>query len=192
MATFRRADAEADALIAAVMAEQYPELTEAGVTVSSLFAHAPRNANGEPDGPALKHHGWPAMAVVKINSQRDRADGLADARISIDGDEWPNWGDDVRRAVIDHELCHLELRLDAENEDEHGNRPVKLDDCNRPMLKLREHDFEIGGFANIVARHGGIAPEMKAMREALKMVKTWAPDASLNGAAGSHHEGATR
>lgn len=170
MATYRKSDPEVSALVADVMQSTYPELAEHGVTVEVMDALAKRNAEtGEPDGPAITHQGWPAMAVVKVNSQRDRAAGLCDARITVDGDEWPRWTDAVRRAVIDHELQHLELRVDEDG-------AVLLDDCNRPRLRLRPHDFQLGGFSAIVSRHGENAPEFRSLESARKQLATWAPE----------------
>lgn len=165
MATFRKAEFDCASLVEEIVASTYPELKEHGVDIELLFAHAERNeTTGEPNGPALKHQGWPACAVVKVNSQRDRAAGLADVRITFDGDNWKEWTDQRKRAVIDHELCHLEFKLDDEG-------AVQLDDCNRPKLKLRPHDFQLGGFCAVVNRHGDQAVEAMGLRVALKQLE---------------------
>lgn len=136
-----------------VMSTNHPKLTEAGVTVSLLQAHGKRNAEGELTSPTLKSHGYPALALVKINNQRDRTDGLADATVIIDGDQFFDLSHEKQVAVLDHELEHLEVVYD-----EDGN--IQLDDCNRPKLKMRLHDLFVGGFKSIVLRHGENAVEI--------------------------------
>ncbi|TXH55560.1 MAG: hypothetical protein E6Q97_08545 [Desulfurellales bacterium] len=159
MATFRTAEKEWVDLLAEVMKQHHPDLVEAGVTVGLLFAHAPRNdATGEPQGPALKHNGYPALAVVKINSQRDRVEGKPDATITLDGDRWPDESRESRVALLDHELAHLVLVRDEDG-------GIKTDDCFRPRLKCREHDFQLGGFWDVVERHGKDAVESRAYQD---------------------------
>lgn len=153
MATYRKADSEADDIIRDLLIRHYPDLHEVGVTVSCLFAYAPRNEmTGEPTGPALKWAGMPAAAVIKINSLKDRVAGLADATITVDGDQWKDQSDVWKRALLHHELEHLELRLDDE-----GN--VQTDDAFRSKLKCRQHDFYCAGFWNIVEQYKEAALE---------------------------------
>jgi hypothetical protein len=153
MATFRKAD---DILpdVAAAMEKYRPDLVEAGVTVEVLTAHG--------DPPALKHHGYPAAAVIKVMSQPDRAAGSADVRLVIDAERWEEMNDARREALLDHELTHLELRRDQEGK-------VRTDDCGRPKLGTRPHDFEVGGFDEVVQRHRADAPESHSFYEAHKV-----------------------
>lgn len=159
MATYRKADSDALALIKELIGDNHPELVEAGVKVGARFAYAPRDDNtGEPKGPALKHHGYEAAAIVKIVSQKDRVMGFPDAVIDIDGLAWEqDWSDERKRAVLDHELTHLEVKRDDE-----GN--IQLDDCHRPKLKMRLHDWQLGGFESIAQRHKEQAIEVEAAR----------------------------
>ncbi len=134
-------------MVEEIMLSTHPHLRQVGVTVSCLFAYAPTHKEtGEPKGPALKHHGYPALAVVKVNSQRDRAEGKADCTITFDGLGWVSWHEAKRRAVVDHEISHLELML----EDEDNSASVKLDESLRPRLKILPHDVEMGFFNRIV------------------------------------------
>lgn len=57
----------------------------------------------------------------------------------------PNVSDLQRRALLDHELCHATVTLDA-----HGDPAV--DDCGRIVYRTRKHDLE--EFAEIAERHG--------------------------------------
>jgi len=128
------------------------ELIDAGVTVAYYFA---ANENG----PALNHNGWPAKAMVKITSLKDRVSGLSDARIWIDEQTWHDSDDIERQSLLAHELEHLELVRKKQD----GS--VKRDDCGRPVLKIRKHDFQIGGFHSIVRRYGSAAHEAMALVE---------------------------
>lgn len=154
MATYARADFSVEALGRDLMAQHCADLVAAGVTCGYLFAHAPRDSNtGEPKGDALKFQGYKAAGVVKITSQEARVAGHPDFIVKLDGDEWPDWSEETRMAVIHHELHHVELWLDDEGE-------IKLDECNRPKLKLQPHDWQLGGFARIAELYGPAAPEV--------------------------------
>jgi Putative phage metallopeptidase len=66
--------------------------------------------------------------------------------------------DAQRRALLDHELCHAGVRLDA-----HGD-PAK-DDRGRTIYRTRKHDIE--EFTGIVARHGCYKADLEAFAKAL-------------------------
>lgn len=147
MPTFRQADPDAVAILEDLMETVHKRLDTHGVTVGCLFAHAKIDEKtGMRKGPALKLHGYPALAIVKINSYRDRVEGKPDATVCVDGDDWGSWPVEKQRALLDHELTHLELVFD----DEGG---VKLDDACRPRLVMRPHDIVIGGFEEVIDRH---------------------------------------
>lgn len=138
----------------------FPELRDAGVTVEILAAHAGRDKEGEPKGPSIKLHGYPCWAVVSIRSQKDRVAGSADARIVIDGDRWDDADERRQTAILAHELTHLDVVKDDD-----GN--IVLDDCHRPKLRMRLHDWHLGGFEAIAEKYGADAVEVEAA-EALR------------------------
>lgn len=140
------------AILNDMVASYHGELKEAEVTVDMLWVRANADDNGDPVGPALKHNGYQAAAVVRIIGLKDRAKGNADAEIVLDGDRWEEWDDDQKAAIIDHELTHLELATDGD-----GN--VKRDDLGRPKLRMRKHDHQFGWFDSVVRRHGVAAIE---------------------------------
>ena len=160
MATYRKADADVTSRIKALITANHPELEEAGVKVGARFAFAPTDEEtGEPKTCALKHHGYPAAAIVRIVSQKDRSLGFPDAIVDIDGEAWlKEWSEERKSSVLDHELLHLEVKRDEDG-------AVQLDDCNRPKLKMRLHDFEIGGFEVIAKRYGSDAIEVAAAQK---------------------------
>jgi len=142
--------------IASEIRDQYhAELDEVEVTVGIMFAYGTKSKNGKITSPALKHHGVKAAAIVKINGLKARAEGLPDATIFIDGDEWSKWSEDRRRAILDHEFYHLEVARGGEDDE------VLSDDLGRPKLKMRPHDFEVGWFMAIANRHGEASLEVE-------------------------------
>ncbi len=165
MSTYRQADKEVEHLATGLLKYYYPALVLVEVSIEYLFAHAKIDEQtGEAQGPAIKHQGWPACATVKINSLKDRAAGCRDARIVVDGDEWPHWSKERRLAILHHELHHLELKLDDEGQ-------VRSDDLGRPLLKLKPHDFQMGGFYQIVKLHWAQAVEGQAVALAARELR---------------------
>lgn len=165
MATFVVAPEKVQDVVTTALGRWHKELTEHGVRVAVLLAYARRDLDtNEPTGPALTHGGYPALGLARINSLRDRVEGKADATIIFDGDQWPELSDARQLSLADHELAHLLLVKDDE-----GN--VKLDDACRPRLKIKKHDFQIGGFVEIVERHKGDAIESVALVDATKMIQ---------------------
>lgn len=68
--------------------------------------------------------------------------------------------DAQRRALLDHELCHAAVRVDA-----HGD-PQK-DDRGRIIYRTRKHDIE--EFTDIVKRHGTYKSDLEAFAKALQI-----------------------
>lgn len=134
--------------------QHHPDLVTAEVTIAVLMAHAPTDGAGEPTCPALKHHGVRAAAVVRVVNLKDRAKGVADAEIVLDGDRWALWPAETQRSILDHELTHLVVVADTYEEDGVTLRDAVLDACDRPKLRLRGHDHEMGWFDSIAERHG--------------------------------------
>lgn len=148
--TYEPASPAIHALVADLAARHHQELVDAGVTYLILLARA-----NDESKPALKHHGYPACAVVNVVNLKDRVAGLPDARILLDGDHWNGWHESKQRAILDHELEHLEVKRDDQGR-------VDRDDVGRPKLKLRPHDFEVGVFNDIMDRHREFAVETQA------------------------------
>lgn len=145
----------------AVLKKHHQRLVEAGVEIKWLLVHASRDKEtDDPTGPALKLHGYPCRAIIKIYSLKDRAAGCADALCLVDGDDYLAWSDGELESVIDHEICHLELVV--------GKEGVAVDDLGRPKLTMRLHDWQLGGFEEICKRHGDKATEKKAFAATAK------------------------
>jgi hypothetical protein len=145
---------EVDGLIAAFITSTRPDLAEAGLTVRALFAYADEE-------PALKHNGYKALAVIKANNLKQRAEGLCDCTLTIDAAFWDDASDEQKAALIDHELVHPVLLRDKEGR-------LKLDDAGRPKIKMRLHDAQLGIFYEVVERHGKAAIEAEQYLDVCK------------------------
>lgn len=147
-------------LVTEVLNEHHPALRDCAATIDVLFALAKTDKNGDiPEGAhALKLHGYPCAAVVKVNAYKLRVQGHADAEIVIDGDNWDTYSPEEQRAILDHELEHLETVSDKDG-------GLVRDDLGRPKLKIRLHDHQYGWFNSIVRRHGPHALEAQQARK---------------------------
>lgn len=162
MPTYQRADKAVEQLATEVLCE-YPEHTpilNARVKIDYVFAFATVDDNGVPTGHALTKNGLRALGICRKVPLKDRAMGRGDVEIALDGDWWPTAALESRKALLDHELYHVEIR-----EDRHGN--VQKDDLNRPMIELRPHDFEVGWFAAVSARHGEFSIERQQAKNVM-------------------------
>ncbi len=151
MPIYEKPPVEVQQVCERMMELYHGNLRDAGVTIDFLFAKTDPEKD---EAVALKLHGYRANAVVKVVPYKLRVQGHADAEIIIDGDEWYTWKDEEKDALIDHELEHLELKLDKEG-------LVCRDDLDRPKLRLRLHDHEFGWFDSIARRHGASSFEVQ-------------------------------
>lgn len=145
-----------------VMDQFHQPLKSYGVTVATIVVEDVDSDGARTGKPALKLHGSPAYAIVKINSLKDRVEGKSDATIFLDGEHWGQASEAEKVAILDHELHHLLPVLD-----EDAN--LVADDAGRPKLKMRPHDFQVGWFHTIAERHGPHAVETQQMQEIAKV-----------------------
>lgn len=140
-----------------IIAQHHPALQRMldgePVRLCILFA-----SSSDEKQPAVKCHGYPAAAVISIIPYKQRVDKRADAEIIIDERHWEGLTDVQRRALLDHEITHLEIDLDE-------NNLVRTDDSGRPKLRLKLHDFDFGGFRSVARRYGADAPEVILARK---------------------------
>jgi len=153
---YERATLETIDTASELLRAHYPGLVGAKVKIDFIMARASLDeATGEPTGPAITHQGYPANGLCRILSLKDRVMGRGDCEIILDGDQWPKWKDEVRRALIDHELYHVQICMDERT------GQLKRDDIGRPKLRLRKHDFQVGWFHEIAERHGKASFEVR-------------------------------
>jgi hypothetical protein len=170
MPTFGPADTDDQLFLESVRDEFEPDLTTCQVRIKLLFAYPDRLESGEIKGPPLKLHGVPCAAIVSINSLKLRSQGLADATVIVDYSQWVDANEPRRRALIHHELHHLKPKT-------YPNGIPYLDKFDRPILKMRMHDFQVGWFSIIAEIHGDNSYEVRQARtltnESGQMVFPW-------------------
>lgn len=168
--TYDDANRETKEMVDGVMGRWHPILKACEVTIGCLMI-SKVNKEGE-KFPALKHNGYPAVATIQVSSLKNRALGMADAVLTIDQATWDELSVAQREAVIDHELYHLQVAategaiVGIGEEGEMVGEP-KSDDLGRPVLKVRLHDWQIGGFTAVVSRHGPESGEVRQVRACL-------------------------
>lgn len=153
MSTYQKADEEVEAMAHEIKTsfESHLRLTDCNVKIDFIFAYGKRDEDGNLQGNAITHHGVRALGLAKKISLKDRAMGHGDAEIQIDHDWWEMASHEERRALIDHEMHHITVKID--------DRGVVRDDLDRPIIQMRKHDVEVGWFKAIAARHGAASQE---------------------------------
>lgn len=137
--------------------ETHQPLIDYKIRIDYIIALAGRNETGDVLCPAIMHHGHPANGLCRIVSLKDRAKGNGDVEILLDGDWWGSALPEEQRALLDHELHHIEVMA--------KNGVVMTDDLNRPKIELRKHDHQLGFFDIIAARHGKFSQECQQAQE---------------------------
>lgn len=159
MATVFIADKDVKALVHSVRDEYCPHLK--GIDATVLFVMAKTSElTGEPRGPALRSHGYPAQAVIKICNPQEYALTKAEVIIKIDGAVWTKLTQEQRIALIHHQWCHVGVVR--------NNRGYALTDNNgRARIFIKRHDFQIAGFNEVIAAHGEASQELIQIQEVL-------------------------
>lgn len=145
--TYEAAGPELKKAVQEAIKAYHPDLIKA--TIATVICR--RYDRHETEINAMKTRGQTVMAKIAITPLADRARGLQDAKLTINGYQWDRMEENARKALLDHELCHLEIGEGA-------------DDLGRPKLKMRHHDWELTGFAAVVERHGENSVESKALQ----------------------------
>lgn len=150
MPVYNRCPVAVAEMAAAILCEfaTHKPLLDAKVRLDYVFAFPGKNG-----GDAIRFRGRKALGLCKKIPLKQRVMGRGDAEITLDGQWWEEASEAERRALLDHELHHIEI-------DE-----LKRDDAGRPVIHLREHDFEVGWFSVIAQRHGGASQERQQARE---------------------------
>ncbi len=165
---YEKADEGVERLVLHALEQYHRELLACDVRVDLLMV-SKVDKEGESKGHALKHGGYPAAATVKIVPLKQRALGNGDALITIDSESWEFLDPEQQEALVDHELEHIQVVSANGPKFCHMNDAgelvgeAKRDDHGRPKLKLRKHDWQLGGFTSIAKRHGANAVEVMAI-----------------------------
>lgn len=143
-------------LLQKAIRQWHQRLLQAEVTFAVLMA---RN---EKDAP-LKVRGHKALACIRVVPYLWRVAGMPDVLLQIDSEEWESLDGDSQIALLDHELCHIDLKeyvLKPNDDGELVTTGIARDDCGRPKLVSVPGDWMGGdGFRVVVERHGAAAIE---------------------------------
>jgi len=140
-------------LLAEVLTKWHADLAEHDVKIA--FVRAQR----ADDEPAVRHHGYPALATVRVVPLKDRLLKGCDAELLVDESAFRQLSSKAKLALLDHEMTHLALRRDRQT------GQVKTDDLGRPKLRTRKGDWNAGdGFGEVCQRHGEQAIEFENLR----------------------------
>lgn len=155
--TQARQDHSIRSLLKKVIDAEYPYLNDMQPALDLRIVLATSDKAGMP---AVKLHGYPCIATIGKIPYKQRIRGDGDAVLTIDAAEWNDLTPEEREATLAHELEHLEFpdmrRL--------GDAWVpKLDQHERPVIKIKLHDIVVGGFKKIIQRYGDAAPEKRAL-----------------------------
>lgn len=186
--TYQHADDDILDLLAQVLRTHHPRLAEAGVKVGVTMAY-------NPDGPAIKHGGYEALACIKVVALKDRVRKRIEAEMFVDQSEWERLPEEQRVALLDHELSHIALvelpprQLATLRRDDPDAPAWKLDDLGRPKLRSVPGDWSAGdGFAAVCERHGRAAVEFLNLDRCFGRAKI-AAGISDHGGPGGHTNG---
>ena len=159
MPSYRPDNGEITEVIEEIAAKHHEPLVNAGVTFDVMVAIPSENDGSD----LVKLHGRECYAVVQVTPYKLRCRGMSDVTLWVDGPKWDGLDSRQRKALIDHELLHLELQWTKSRVVAEVTIParVKTDDLERPKIKLRPHDWEIGGFDLIVNRWGDDSIEIE-------------------------------
>lgn len=135
--TYEGAGPELNKMVKKIAGDYHKSL--GNITIATVICR--RTDRHENEKNAIMTRGQEILAKIAITGLDDRVRGMADAKLTINGFTWDKLNDNQRLALLDHELQHLKAGEGA-------------DDLGRPSLKMRPHDWEVTGFADVVKRHG--------------------------------------
>lgn len=175
--TYWRADQKVMGFIESVMMKYHHELCQHKVSLGVLFA-----MSSDEENHALKHHGYPVAACIKVVTLKDRITKGYDAELMIDAEFWKSNNEEKRVALIDHELSHIALKRKKPEKPKKGQPPreepvdplgeVVYDDIGRPALKTVKGDYNVGdGFMRVIQRHQTASIETDNINAAMALVE---------------------
>ncbi len=128
--------------------ETHKPVLEAKVNIEFLFAYGERHPESNAlVSDAITKSGFRVLGQCRKTNSEERAAGRGDAVIMLDADWWEEADEAAQRALLDHELHHIDPVTDEDG------KFVK-DKNGRPRIKLRKHDVEVGWFKLIAERNG--------------------------------------
>lgn len=118
---------------------------------------------------AVKLHGAPALAKIKIIGPEDRARGNGDVRITVDGPKYERRNQRQRDAILCHELYRIAIKTHRVVEKDEADKDVvvtraDLDPYERPVVKLIPDDWHVTGFRQVAEWYGNDSAEVCSHR----------------------------
>lgn len=143
--TFDIASPLVHTLVQQVIDRREPDLKEAKLSYQVKLAFNDGN-------PAVKVNGYARAGKIKINSYEKRVEGLPDVTITLDDEAWKDLKPRQQEALIAHLLHCLKVVRDKE-------KRIVEDDCGRPKLKMRLHDFHVDVFKTVLDEYREDSPD---------------------------------
>jgi len=153
---YKPADPEVVELVRKVLVAECQQIAgmQPEIIIETLFAF-----ESKPGKPALTKGGYPCVGMIRVVTEEHRAAAAPDVILTLDGYRWSKLSSEEQYAVIHHELYHLvPVNLKPATGDAKGWY-CAVDGLGRPKIRLRRHDWQIGGFNKIVELHGDHAIE---------------------------------
>lgn len=133
-------------LMEEIVAAHHPRLAEAKIAIAWKFGK-----RADADGRV-----W--LGQMKKGNDLDRTMHGFDGVLLLNHEVWNSaeFSEEQMRALIDHDLCHLDVVTDTSGE-------PKLDEEGRKVYRIRKHDIE--EFTEIVHRHGCWKDDLRRFAE---------------------------
>lgn len=148
---------EAQELARAIIAKHYDDLRTHGVVVRFVFTRKISHQGGKILlGRTSKQNELQRFLACQENPDAETVDAV----IVLSAMEWGVIQGPTRHALVDHQLCRLELVFDEES----GQPRYEPD--GRPRLRVRPPDIQ--EFREVLHRHGFWSDELAAARTALE------------------------
>lgn len=151
---FENAEQQVRPYVDRLLEQYHSEIAQAQVQIGLIFVSD--FDKDENPIPAIKLHGAFAAGCISLINGVNAVFNPNQCQIQIDKLYWDNASEEVRLALVDHELEHLELVKDK-------NGITVTDDRNRAKIKLKPDDFVLTGFMSVVRRHGPHAVEAQSV-----------------------------
>lgn len=141
--------------------ETYKPVLDAKVNIEFLFARGERDPETDAIvSDAITLRGFRALGTCRKTNSEERAAGRGDAVVMLDADWWEEADEAAQRALLDHELFHIDVCQDEDG-------IVIKDKGGRPRLRMRKHDVQVGWFKLVAERNGVHSLECKQAKSVM-------------------------
>ena len=151
---------EAKRIVAKLIADHHPDLAEAKVTFDCLEA-TKTTKGAKIGGCAVRNHGHPAPAKIKISTTWDRTQNAPDFTITFDSEMWAKATEDGREAIIEHQLLFLEVMREEKDGEDAEKGSIVTDKQHRPRLTRRKADHLFEWFDDAAKRYADASIEVQ-------------------------------